>query len=700
MNAPALSPTEFSPALDDTKVVRAACPHDCPDTCAMLVTVKDGKAIKIQGAADHPFTQGTLCTKVAYYLERTYSPDRLLHPMKRIGKKGEGKFARISWGEALDTIAAKLKAISASPDGPQAILPYSYAGTMGQVQGSSMDRRFFHKLGASLLERTICSSAGKAGMKYTLGASVGMDPERFEESKLIIIWGSNPITSNLHFWSRVTEAKRRGAKVIAIDPYKSLSAEKCHQHIAPLPGTDAALALGMMHVIINEQRYDRDYVEKYTLGFEQLRARVQEYAPARVAQVCGLDANVVISLAREYCAMSPAAIRLNYGMQRHTGGGIAVRTVACLPALVGAWRDPSGGIVLSTSDFYSIDTHALERPDLMPNQPRAINMVAIGDALLQAQPPVKALVVYNSNPVAVAPDSSKVVSGFAREDLFCVVLDSFQTDTADYADIVLPATTQLEHYDVHKSYGHLYMLANNPAIAPVGESLPNSEIFRRLAARMGFDDACFLDSDEDIARQAIGSGRTRMGGITWDTLKRDGWQRLAVPERWAPFAEGNFPTPSGKCEFYSESLAQQGVDPLPFYNPPVELPDTNPALAQKYPLAFISPPARNFLNSSFANLPRFREQEGEPTLELHATDAAARGIADGDYVRLFNDRGSMRLKADVNDKPRPGVVVARSIWWRKFAPDGKNANEVTSQRVTDIGAGATFYDCLVEVAKA
>ncbi len=699
MNAPTFSPAELAPATQDTKVVRAACPHDCPDTCAMLVTVKDGKAIKIQGAPDHPFTQGTLCTKVAYYLERTYSPERLMNPMRRIGKKGEGRFERISWDEALDTIAEKLKGISASPHGAQAILPYSYAGTMGQVQGSSMDRRFFHKLGASLLERTICSSAGKAGMKYTLGASVGMDPERFDEAKLIIIWGSNPITSNLHFWSRVTAAKRRGAKVIAIDPYQSLSAEKCHQHIAPLPGTDAALALGMMHVIINEGRYDRDYVEKYTLGFEQLKQRVQEYPPARVAQICGLDENVVVALAREYSSMSPAAIRLNYGMQRHTGGGIAVRTVACLPALTGAWRHASGGLVLATSDFYSLDVNALERPDLLPYQPRSINMVAIGDALLEAQPAIEAIIVYNSNPVAVAPDSSKVTAGFAREDLFCVVLEQFQTDTADYADIVLPATTQLEHHDIHKSYGHLYMLANNPAIEPLGEAKPNSEIFRQLAARMGFTESCFKESDEDIARTAIGSGRARMGKMTWDALKREGWQRLAVPEKWAPFAQGGFPTPSGKCEFYSAALEKQGVDPLPFYNPPVELPHTNPALAQKYPLVFISPPARNFLNTTFANMPRFRDQEGEPTLELHSTDAAARGIKDGDYVRMYNDRGSMRLKALVNDKPRAGVVVARSIWWRKFAPDGKNANEVTPQRVTDLGGGATFYDCLVEVVR-
>jgi anaerobic selenocysteine-containing dehydrogenase len=672
------------------EVVRVACPHDCPDTCAMLVTVENGVATKIQGDPSMPFTDGTLCTKVAYYLERTYAPDRLRHPLKRIGKKGRGEFRRITWDEALDEIAARLKVLAA--ENPETILPCNYAGTMGMVQYASMDRRFFHRLGASLLDRTLCSSAGKQGLRATLGGSVGMDPERFDEAKLILLWGANPIVSNLHLWSRVQEAKRRGAKVVAIDPYRSLSAEKCSQHIPLLPGTDGALALGLMHVLIRDGLIDRDYIAKYTLGFDALAERVRQYTPEWAARTCGLAVEEVVQLARDYGTIRPAAIRLNYGMQRHAGGGIAARTIACLPALVGAWRDAAGGLVLTTADFYRFDHAALERPDLLgARRPRVINHARLGEALTSAEPPVRAVIVYNNNPVAVCPDSDKVIAGFSREDLFTVVMDHFQTDTADYADIVLPATTQLEHYDVHKSYGHLYALANNPAIAPVGESLPNSELFRRLAARMGFDEPCFRDSDEDICRTALASG------FDWDALKARGWQRLAVPERFAPFAEGGFPTPSGKCEFYSSQLEKQGVDPLPFYNPPAEVADE--ALAGRYPLAFLSPPARHFLNSSFANLARFREFEREPHLDMHPQDAAARGIRDGDRVRVYNERGGYTLKARVNGKPRPGVVVAPSVWWKKNARDGGNANNVTAQRTTDLGGGATFYDCRVEVER-
>jgi anaerobic selenocysteine-containing dehydrogenase len=697
MNAP-VAADRLASADSAVKVVKTACPHDCPDTCGMLVTVKDGVALKIQGDPSMPFTDGTLCTKVAHYLERTYSPDRLLHPMRRVGPKGKSEFKRITWDEALDEIAARFKALA--DEDPQTILPLSYAGTMGMVQYASMDRRFFHRLGASLLDRTLCSSAGKAGIKATLGAWVGMDPERFDEAKLIVLWGANPVVSNLHLWSRVQEAKRRGAKIIAIDPYLSLSAEKCTQHIALLPGTDGALALGLMHLLIAEAMIDRDYIERYTVGYDELAERVRQYTPEWTARTCGLEVAEVVQLAREYGTTKPAAIRLNYGMQRHAGGGIAARNIACLPALTGAWRDVAGGIVLTTSDFYSFNHAGLERPDLLgARRPRVINHSALGDALTSAQPPVRAVLVYNNNPVAVCPDSAKVVAGFEREDLFCVVMDSFLTDTADYADIVLPATTQLEHYDIHKSYGHLYVLANNPAIAPVGESLPNSEVFRRLAARMGFDEPCFKDSDEDICKTALESQEPRMRGVAWKGVKESGWQRLAVPERFAPFAEGGFPTPSGKCEFKSSLLEDQGMDPLPFFNPPAESVVSNPELAQRFPLAFLSPPARNFLNSSFANMKRFRDIEGEPRLEMHAADAAARGIQDDDLVRVYNDRGSYQLRARVNDKPRRGVVVAPSVWWRKHAPDGRNANSVTSQRIADLGGAATFYDCLVEVEK-
>ncbi len=657
----------------------------------MLVTVDDGVATKIKGDPNAPFTDGTLCTKVSHYLERTYSPDRLRYPMKRVGKKGEGKFRRIGWDEALDEIATRLKTLAA--DNPESILPCNYAGTMGMVQYSSMDRRFFYKLGASLLDRTLCSSAGKYGLKATLGGSVGMDPERFDEARLIILWGANPVVSNLHLWSRVQAAMRRGAKVIAIDPYRSLSAEKCTRHIALLPGTDGALALGVMHVLMREGLIDRDYVQRYTVGYDALEKRVlEQYPPERVAQLCGIGAAEVVQLAREYGTTKPAAIRLNYGMQRHAGGGIAARTIACLPALTGAWREAAGGLVLTTADFYGFDHQALERPDLLAGRrPRTINHSQLGDALTAAEPPVRATIVYNNNPVAVCPDSDKVIAGFSREDLFTVVIDHFQTDTADYADIVLPATTQLEHWDVHKSYGHLYVLANNPAIAPLGEALPNSEIFRRLAARMGFDEPCFRDSDEDICRTALGSK------FDWRELKRQGWQKLAVPQRFAPFAQGGFPTPSGKCEFYSAWLEKQGIDPLPFYNPPVEAGDA--ALAERYPLAFLSPPARHFLNSSFANLARFREFEREPHLDMHPDDAEVRGIREGDRVRVFNQRGAYTLRVRINGKPRPGVVVAPSLWWKKYSPDGRNANNLTSQRTADLGGGATFYDCRVQVER-
>jgi anaerobic selenocysteine-containing dehydrogenase len=681
------------------RIVKAACPHDCPDTCAMEVTVENGVAVGIRGGA-MPFTGGTLCTKVAKYLDRTYSKERVLHPLRRVGPKGPGKgrLERISWDSALDEIAARFKAIVA--EDPQQILPCSYAGTMGMLQYASMDRRFFHRLGASLLERTLCSSAGKAGMQVTLGGSVGMDPERFDEARLILLWGSNPIVSNLHLWSRCQEAKRRGAKLVAIDPWRSQTAEKCHQHIRVLPGTDGALALGMMHVIVGEGRIDRDYVERHTLGFGALAERVQAYPPEKVARLCGITAREVVNLAREYAAVRPAAIRVNYGLQRHAGGGMAVRTIACLPALVGAWRDAAGGVVLSTAGFYDFDHQALERPDLIRGRPRTINQASLGDALLSAQPPVKAVFVYNNNPVAVCPDSNKVIAGFSRQDLFTAVHEIFLTDTCDYADIVLPATTQLEHYDVHKAYGHLYVVANNPAIAPVGEAKPNIEVFRLLAERLGFDDPCFRDSDEEVCRQALRSASPRMRGIDWGAAKENGWQRLAVPERFAPFAEGGFPTPSGKCEFYSETARQKGLDPLPTYIPPRENAASNSGLAERYPLAFISPPCRNFLNSSFANLPFALAAEKEPHLDIHPDDARARGIRTGDRVRVFNDRGSFALKATVSERARPGVVVAPSVWWKKLSPDGCNANAVTSQALADMGGAATYYDCLVEVAAA
>ncbi len=689
-----------------TTIVRGTCPHDCPDTCALLVTVTDGVATEVRGDPDHPTTNGVLCTKVSRYTERTYHPERLLYPQKRVGKKGEGKFVRISWDEAIDTIAARLQQIAAV--NPQAILPYSYAGTCGLVQGESMALRFLHKTGASLLDRTICATAGATGYKYTVGASMGTDLEQVQNAKLILIWGSNPIVSNLHFWTRAQEAKRHGARIIAIDPYRSLTAEKCHQHIALLPGTDSALALGLMHILIKEDLLDHDYINQYTLGFDQLTQRALEWTPERTASTCGITVAEVEQLAREYgqcCKNGDAAmIRLNYGVQRTHGGGMAVRNIACLPALTGAWRHAAGGAMLSLSGGFPKNHDAMERPDLMPAHitPRTINMTSIGDDLLRAASPdfgpkIDALIVYNANPVAVAPDSDQVAQGFARDDLFTVVLEHFQTDTADYADILLPATTQLEHVDVHGSYGHSYMMANNAAIAPLGEAKSNTDIFRLLAAKMGYNDPCFSESDDQIAAVAFRTDDSKAVHFDWEALKRAGWKKLNLPD--APFAHGGFLTPSGKCEFYSEKMKADGLDPLPAYIAPYESPASNAELARRFPLAMISPPARNFLNSTFVNVKSLRDTEGEPHLDIHPDDAASRALHSGDMARIFNQRGSMQARVRVTDKARRGLVVGLSIWWKKLAGDGQNANAVTSQRLTDMGGGATFYDVLVEVEK-
>lgn len=674
---------------DTVTTVRAACPHDCPDTCAIRVTVQAGRAIRVQGDPDHPPTHGALCTKVSRYIERVYHPERLLHPMKRVGPKGSGQFQRVGWDEALDDIASRLKAIAARD--PQAIVPYSYAGTMGLLQGESMDRRFFHKLGASLLDRTICANAGGEALAATYGGKVGMHLEHFAESKLIVIWGSNSIASNLHFWTFAQAAKRNGAKLVCIDPRRTETADKCHQHIAILPGTDGALALGVMHELIVNDWLDHDYIERHTEGWLQLRERALQWPPERVAEVCGITADEVRGLARDYGTTQPTAIRLNYGMQRVRGGGNAVRLVAILPCLTGAWRHRAGGMLLSASGWFSqVDRAALQRPDLMGGrQPRTINMSTIGDDLLRESSPefgpkIEALVVYNSNPVAVAPESPKVVRGFAREDLFTVVLEQFQTDTADYADYLLPATTQLEHLDVHTSYGHTYLMINEPSVAPLGEARPNTSVFRELARCMGFEEPCFRDSDEDMARAALGQ--------QWslEALREQGWSRLPIAE--APFAEGGFRTPSGRC------VIDSPVFGVPDHVPNYESPRSE--LAARYPLAMISPPARNFLNSTFVNVRSLRDIEGEPVLEMHESDAQARGISNGQRVRVFNDRGQYVCKAVLSQRARPGVVNGLGVWWRKLGPTGTNVNEVTHQRLTDIGRAPAFYDCLVDVAPA
>ena len=680
---------------------KVVCPHDCPDTCVMAVDVEDGRAVALGGDPGHRFTGGFLCAKVNRYLERVYSPERLLQPMRRVGKKGEGRFERISWDSALDMVATRLRAVAAE-HGPQAILPYSYAGNMGLLSYGSMDRRFFHALGASLLDRTICSSAGAAGLKATLGKSLGFDPEAIVHARLILAWGANIVSSNVHLWPLVEEARRRGARLVTIDPFRSRTAEMSDRHLALLPGTDAALALGMMHVIFRVGLEDADYLRRHAVGEAELRARVAEWTPGRTAETTGLRAEEVEWLAREYATSRPSAIRLNYGLNRHAGGGMAVRTIACLPAVTGAWRDVGGGVLLSTSGAFPVDDDRLQRPDLVPPGTRTLNMSQLGRLLTDRtlSPPVMALFVYNSNPAAVAPEQEMVRRGLAREDLFTVVHELFQTDTADFADVVLPATTTLEQLDLHKAYGHLYLSLSRPAIAPLGESLPNTEVFRRLAARMGLDHPCLRETDEEMARAALDWSHPNLAGVSWERLERETSVRLSVPDPYAPFAEGGFPTPSGRCELRSEKLLAQGLDPVAGYVPPREGPTSAPELSRRYPLAFISPPAHHFLNSTFSAQPVFVRREGEASLTLHPQDAAPRGIAEGDTVRVFNDRGSFLARARVSDASRRGVVVGLSIWWPKMCPGGRNANAVTSQELTDMGRGATFYDVLVQVEKA
>jgi anaerobic selenocysteine-containing dehydrogenase len=688
--------------MPELTVIRAACPHDCPDTCSILVTVQDGKAIALRGDPDHSFTRGFLCQKVARYLDRVYHPERVLYPMLRTGPKGAGQFRRTTWQEAIELIAARFRAIAESPDGPQAILPYSYAGTMGLLHGSSLDRRFFHRLGASRLDRTICATAGVAGCEITLGTRAAFDPEAIVHARYIVNWGSNTSVTNMHLWALMHQARKRGARIVTIDPHRSKTAQKSDWWLPIRPGTDAALALGIMHVLWRDGLTDDEYLDRYCLGADKLRDRaLRDYPPEKVAAITGIPIADIEKLARDYGTIQPACIRVNYGLQRHGGGGMAVRTITCLPAIIGAWRHPGGGAILSTSKLYPFNTAALERPDLVPPGTRTINMNHLAEALAGELPgpPVRALFVYNANPGAVNPDQRRVLEGLRREDLFTVVHEQFQTDTADYADVLLPATTQLEHFDLHGSYGHMYVQANQPAIAPLGEAKCNTDVFRVLARAMGFETELFEVSDEELARQALGGSRAPepLRDITLEALRRRGPIRLNLPRDYAPFAEGTFPTPSGKCELYSPRLAAQGLDPLPSYTPPHEDPQTRPDLAARYPLQMISPPAPAFLNSTFANIDSLRADAGQPSVELHPHDAEPRGIRTGQWVRVFNDRGSYQAKAVVGDSVKPGVAVCLGVYWNRHTRDGNNVNATTSTALTDFGGGATFFDNLVQI---
>ena len=699
----------------------------------MLVTVDEtGRAIKVQGDPKHPVTQGFLCGKVAKYLDRVYAPDRILHPLRRKAGVAKGPlvrgceheaFDRVSWDEALGSIAARLKEIS-DTYGPESILPYSYAGTIGVLGYGSMDRRFFHRLGGSQLDRTICSEAGGVAWNLVYGKKVGTPTEDFKLAKLIIAWAANIHGNNVHLWPMVEQARRNGARLIVIDPYKTRTAALADWHIAIRPGTDTALALGMMHVILREGLEDGAYIAEMTHGFERLAERVREYTPERVAQWTGMTAAGVEELAREYATTQPAAIRLNYGVQRAEYGGTAVRAIAMLPALTGAWKYRGGGGQLSTSGGFKWNRRELERMDLALDSPlgrpaRVVNMSVLGEALTELGqgpdakpedgPAVHALFVYNSNPGAVAPNHNTVVRGMARADLFTVVHDLFFNDTTDYADYVLPATTFLEHTDIQGAYGHYFVQLSQQAIEPPGEARSNVWLFGKLAQWMGFTEDCFRDGEEQLIRQALAvglSGHSTNAGmehISLEDLKEQGHIPLAFhldpeAEPFLPFSSGPLPTPSGKVEFASETLAVQGIDPVPEFHAPAE--SRFGELASRFPLEFLGRKADNYMNSTFANLEGHRRMEARNSkkLEMHPTDAQARGIADGDAVRVWNDRGSVRLTALVNGKVPLGVVAAR-LDWAKLHGEGGNVNALTSERLTDLGAGATFYSTLVDVAK-
>jgi anaerobic selenocysteine-containing dehydrogenase len=709
------------------RIVHTVCSHDCPDSCGVLVTVDgEGRAVKVAGDPAHPVTQGFLCGKVAKYLDRVYAPERILFPLRRKPGKQKGlrprgqeheAFERVSWDEALGSIAERLKE-TAERYGPESILPYSYAGTIGVLGYGSMDRRFFHRLGASQLDRTICSEAGGLAWNLVYGKKLGTPTEDFRLAKLILAWGANIHGNNVHLWPMVEQARRNGARLIVIDPYRTRTAALADWHIAIRPGTDAALALGMMHVILNEGLEDRAYIDEMTHGFAQLAERARDYTPERVAVWTGMTVAEIERLAREYATTRPAALRMNYGVQRSENGGTAARAIAMLPALTGAWKYHGGGGQLSTSGAFQWDKKAVERPDLALVSPlgrlaRVVNMSTLGWALTELGgkpedgPAVKALFVYNSNPGAVAPNQNAVRRGMERADLFTVVHELFFTDTTDYADYILPATTFLEHTDIQGAYGHYFVQLSQKAIDPPGEARSNVWLFSQLAVRMGFEEECFRDTPEEIIRQALAigaDGRSTNAGmehITLEALREQGHIPLGFhrsPEGFQPFTFGPVSTPSGKIEFYSETLAAQGLDALPGFVPPAE--SRFGAMAERYPLEFLGRKADNYMNSTFANLDGHRKMEARTSqrLEMHPADANARGIADGDAVRIWNDRGELKLTALVNGTVPAGVVAAR-LDWAKLHPGGGNVNTLTSERLTDIGAGATFYSTLVEVAK-
>jgi anaerobic selenocysteine-containing dehydrogenase len=691
-----------------TTTARGACPHDCPDSCVWEVTVERSEgqevATRLRGVADHPFTRGELCPKVNKYLGRVYHPDRLLYPAVRTGPKGSGQFERVSWDEALTLVAGRLRQL-VDDHGPASVLPYFSAGTQGLLQMASMSERFFNKLGASRTVGGLCGNVALSGVAATQGTGLGIDPEDLRYSRLIILWGTNTLVTNRHLWPVIEEARRGGAEVICIDPLVTPTAAAADWHVQLLPGTDAALALGMMKVIIDSDLVDKGWVGRYTTGFDALKERAAEYPPERVAEICGVSADQIQRLAVEFGTRRPAAIRVLIGMEHRQHGGMAFRTVACLPALVGAWRDRGGGLCRSTGSLFGdiLDTTVLTRPDLATAHRRPITMGRLGDALTErsTEPTVLGLVVYNCNPAVVVPNQAKILAGLGRDDLFTVVIEQFMTDTAGFADVVLPATTQLEHLDLMDSWGHLYLTLNQPAIAPRGEALANTEIFRRLSTTMGFDDAAFADSDEDLIRQVLESStHPFLAGITFDRLQKEASIKLSRPADWRPFEHGGFPTASGRLEFLSPALAARGLDPLPTWEASFESPHGDPALRARYPLACITTKNHvRFLNSSYSQLEAHRRAEGVPRLEIDARDAEARGIIDGDVVRVWNDRGSLVFPARISNRVRPGLVTV-PFGWALDAGGGAGCNALTPDADTDMAGGSAFHDTLVQVERA
>jgi len=684
-----------------TRQVHGVCPLDCPDTCSWVVTVQDGRAVKLLGNREHPYTRGALCEKVNRYLEHTRQPDRLLWPMRRTGKKGEGHFARISWDEALGEIAARWRAII-ERDGPQAIWPYYGTGTLGMIQGlAGAGRRLWNVLGTTQHHLSICMSAGGFATGYTLGDNrIGMDPEGIAEAALVVLWGANPLVTHHHIWKFVEAARTKGGHVVVIDPVRTRSADQADEHLAPRPGTDAALAFGLLHVVVARGAEDREFIEAHTLGWDAFRARIEAYPPARVAEITGLPVERIEALGERLATARPTAIRIGPGMQRHAGGGMAVRAITCIPGVTGDWRYPGGGAAYDTRSFFKGNWPALWRDDLRPPGTRVLTMTRLAEALLTPRDqPVQALLVYGSNPAASAPDQGRVRQGLARDDLFTVVIDHFQTDTADFADLLLPATMQTEHADLHHAYGHVYLAWNAPAVAAPGECLSNSEIFRRLARALGVTEPSVYDSDEDLARAVLDGDELRLAGITLETLAERGWMRLGEPQPWAPLAKG-FPSPSGRLEFYSERAAAAGLDPLPTYTPPYEAVAADADLGRRFPLALIAPAGPYFLNTEFSNLPALRDKAGPQRVLLHAADAAPRGLSDGDVARVFNDRGEYLALVQISDRVPPGIVGGAKGHWPKLNPGGTSIAATVMEKDADMGRGAVFHDNRVEVERA